>query len=452
MSSRRRPNKPAGSHPPAGAGANGHAPGALLREEEAARRPALSWDAARRLLLVVLAAAFALSVLFALRVPFNANPDEAAHRDYVRLLVEEKGFVRFVAGDPSRFETHQPPLYYLLCVPVYLLFGGNVLALRLVAVPLQLLTVWLAFRAARDLFPERAEIALGTATFVAFLPIQAQLGGAINNDALTTLICAALFWRLGRLAAVGQGVKGAALTGALLGAGLLTKSSVLTLAPALVLAHIIAVRARLLTTRTALAYLALSLGLALLIASPWLARNARLYGDPLALSIYTQTGPNFTPAQVRQGSGWTTADYVRNVGVRSFATFWYFLSPNLRFNRFAGPPAPLLIVLTLALVGLLGTLRWLRGEKGGEPGQRRAVWLFVAGTLCLVPFFARFVLTVFQAQGRYFLPALLPIALVTCLGWTTLVSERRSVFGTLGAVAVLLVLALLALARGGFLG
>jgi len=446
--SKRRSSKSA-SPPAARASATGHAPGALRAATPP--QPTLSWDAAGRLLLVVLAAAGVLSVLFALRVPFDANPDEAAHRDYVRLLVEQRGFVRFVAGDPARFETHQPPLYYLLCVPIYLLSGGSVLALRLVAVPLQLLTIWLAFRAARDLFPDRAEIALGTAAFVAFLPTQTQLGGAINNDALTTLVCVALFWRLGRLAAVGQSAKGAALTGVLLGVGLLTKSSVLTLVPALVLAHGIAVRARLLTTRTALAHLGLALGLALLVSAPWLVRNTLLYGDPLALSIYTQTGPNFTPAQVMQASGWTMADYARNVGVRSFATFWYFLSPNLPFSRFAGPPVPLVLVLVLVLLGFLGTIRWLRGESGGEPGQRRAVVLFLAGVLCLVPFFARFVLTVFQAQGRYFLPALLPVALVTCLGWATLFSERRRTLGALGVAGVLLVLALLALARGGFL-
>jgi hypothetical protein len=76
--------------------------------------------------------------------------------------------------------------------------------------------------------------------------------------------------------------------------------------------------------------------------------------------------------------------------------------------------------------------------------------LFLAGTLLLAPFFARFVLTVFQAQGRYFLPGLLPIALVTCLGWATLMNQRRTL-GALVPAGVLLVLALLALARGGFL-
>ena len=44
---------------------------------------------------------------------------------------------------------------------------------------------------------------------------------------------------------------------------------------------------------------------------------------------------------------------------------------------------------------------------------------YVSAVLLLVPFFTRFVLTVFQAQGRYFLPALLPIALLATLAFAS---------------------------------
>jgi 4-amino-4-deoxy-L-arabinose transferase-like glycosyltransferase len=225
---------------------------------------------------LLLVASLALSVLFALRLPLDTNPDETAHRDYVRLIVEERGFVRFQEqdfgalrpGEAQRYETHQPPLYYLLLVPVYALTGGNVFALRLVAAVLQLLTILVAFRAGRDLFPARPEIALGVAAFVAFLPTQAQLSGAINNDALTTLICVALFWRMGLLAVGGQSVREAVVVGALLGVGLLTKSTVLTLFPSLLVAYAIAVRARLMKVGQAATCLAVALGLGFLSPHP----------------------------------------------------------------------------------------------------------------------------------------------------------------------------------------
>ena len=433
----------------------------------------LSWQAARRLLFVTLALSLVLSVLFAARVPLanpdprawvNLNPDETAHRDYIRLLVEERGLVQFRVQDPEvvargdepeRYETHQPPLYYLLCVPVYLATGGSLFALRLVSAVIQLATVWLTFRAVRDLFPDRAELALGAALFVAFLPAQAQLSGAVSNDPLTTLVAVAIFWRLGLLVKAGPGTgeaggRGAVLLGALFGIGLLTKLSVLQLLPVIVLAYGIAARVQVVPPRRALAQAALALGLGVLIAAPWLVRNTVLYGDPLALKIYLLTGPNFKPAAIMQGFGWTFGDYLRFVGVRSFATFWYLLPPNLPPNRFTGAPLPLLLVLALGLGGLLGTLRWLQ-RLYGEPGQRRILGLCIAGILLLVPFYTRFILTTFQAQGRYFLPVLLPVALVACLGWATLAGRSRGL-GALGVGGVLFAMSLYAALGGGFAG
>jgi 4-amino-4-deoxy-L-arabinose transferase-like glycosyltransferase len=408
---------------------------------------------------VFLAASLLLSVAFAARVPLDGNPDEHAHLDYIRLLVEERGFVRFIPreqlppGAPSRDETHQSPLYYLLCVPVYALAGGSVFVLRLVAALLQLATIVVAFRAVRDLFPGRSELAAGAAAFVAFLPTQAQLAGAINNDGLATLVAVAMFWRLGRLVRGGEALdvrRETLFLGALLGLGLLTKLSVLQLLPAVLLAFLVAARAGGVPIKGALTGFAIVTVLGLLIASPWLARNTLLYGDPLTLGIYRATGPNFTPRQVMDASGWDVAEYARNVGVRSFATFWYFLPPDLPFTRFTGSPAPLLAVLLLAVAGSWGAYRWWRvGE--GSAAERRIVGLFAAGVVLLVPFFARFVFTVFQAQGRYFLPVLLPVALVTCLGIATL-TPRRPAAGALGVGALLLAFTLYTLTGGRFGG
>jgi 4-amino-4-deoxy-L-arabinose transferase-like glycosyltransferase len=425
----------------------------------------------RALLAGILVVSLALSVLFAVRVPFGDNPDEVAHRDYIRLLVANRGFVRFTppavsaadqaaaapAGPPSPddpttpWETHQPPLYYLLCVPIQLAASGSVVAVRLVAAVLQLATILVCWFAMRDLFPEREELAIGTAAFVAFLPLQAQLSGAINNDALTTLVCAALFWRIGRLASRGQTVRDAVILGALFGTGLLTKSTVLELTPAMAVAYGIAVRARQMALRDAAKLFAITIGIGLLIASPWLARNQLLYGDPLALSIYTKTGPNFTPAQIMGGAGWDIGDYLRNVGVRSFATFWYTLPPTLSFRHFTGSPTLLLVVLVLGLGGAFGAYRWASRESSEEASaQRRSIGAFALGAALLVPFFVQFVLTVFQAQGRYFLPALLPIATITVLGWFSLVGgTRRPMVGPALVAAVLLALSAYALVQLG---
>lgn len=407
----------------------------------------------RALLPAILVVSLLLSALFAVRVPFGDNPDEVAHRDYIRLLIENHGFVKFTLPPPAApaasgqqaipptpndpttpWETHQPPLYYLLCVPVHLASGGSVAAVRLVAALLQLLTIWVCWRAIRDQFPERDDLALGVAAFVAFLPTQAQLAGAINNDSLTTLLCAALFWRIGAVALRGQSVRDALWTGVLLGAGLWTKSTVLQLLPALVIGYAFAVRARKITAGEAAARFATVLGLGLVIALPWLIRNQMLYGDPLALSIYLQTGPNFTPAQMMQALGWSAADYARTTGVRTFVTFWDILPPGV-----LNPPKGLLLLtLVLALGGALGAYRWASRGGDDEAGERRVTGAWALGAALLVPFFIKFIFTTFQAQGRYFLPALLPVAAITLLGWAALTAARSRALGPALVAVVLL--------------
>ena len=429
-------------------------------------RRAVQWQTmndsfARRALLVLLAASLLLSAGFALRVPLGDNPDETAHRDYIRLIVEERGFVTFIPrgelpdGAPSRDEAHQPPLYYLLCVPVYAASGGNTLALRLVATVLQLATVALVFAACRDLFAKRPEIAVGAAAFAAFLPTQAQLGGAISNDALSTLICAAIYWRLGALILRGQTVKDAALLGGLFGVGLWTKLSVVQLVPAFALAYFLAWRGEKVTLGKAFAHGAGALAFGVLLASPWLVRNTVLYGDPLTLAIYRLTGPNYSPADIQAVAGWSGADYLRQVGVRSFGTFWYFLDPNLPFNRFTGSPAPLILALMLAGASLVALYRKAKASDfTGDTGN--VLLLFGLAAPLLVPFYLRFVLTVFQAQGRYFLPALLPVAVVTAAAWTTRTlgkdgdKQPPNYLVALWVPAVLLCLAVYQLLGGGF--
>lgn len=381
----------------------------------------------RRALLAILAASFLLSLCFAICVPFGDNPDETAHRDYIALIVEERGFVRFIPqadlppGAPSRDEAHQPPLYYLLCAPVFAATGGGIIAMRLVATVAQLATVYLTFLACRDLFPKRGEIAVGAAAFVAFLPTQAQLGAAISNDALTVLFCTAIFWRLGALVLYGQTARDMLWLGALFGLGLWTKLSVVQLVPAFGVAYFLAVRGGRITAKQAFLYGIGALMLGTIIASPWLIRNTRLYGDPLTLGIYKLTGANLSPALIQEAYRLLPGDYLRAVGIRSFATFFYFLHPNLPIDplqKFVGSPVALVTVVGIATASLAATYRKAKaGAIDGDAG--RVLLLFGVAVLLLIPFFTQFVLTVFQAQGRYFLPVLLPVAAITATAWSS---------------------------------
>ena len=183
-------------------------------------------------------------------------------------------------------------------------------AVRLTAIAFQVATILLAYRAGRDVFPSRSEVALGAAAFVAFLPTQVQLSGAINNDGLTTLWCVALFWRMALLVqGRGTDVRGAVVAGLVLGGGLWTKLTIIQLIPTLFIAAFLATRTGNLTLTNAARWLALVLGVGILAASPLFIRNTLLYGDPLNLKIFPLTaGPDpATPTKMMAMLGWGLA-------------------------------------------------------------------------------------------------------------------------------------------------
>jgi 4-amino-4-deoxy-L-arabinose transferase-like glycosyltransferase len=401
---------------------------------------------ARSGLLGILVIALLLAIGFAAMIPPDndallprfrgLNPDENDHLDYVRRLVENRGFVVFLPRTPGYVETYQSPLYYLLCVPAFLLGGGGIVAVRLVGALLQLGTVLVCFRAVRDFFPGRRELAIGVAAVIALLPTQAQLSGAVNNDNLTTLLGAAVFWRLGLLVLYGQTVRGALLLGGLLAAGLLTKISFLQLFPAVALAYALAILTLPGGVATALRRGASAVLLALALASPWLIRNTMLYGDPFTMKIFPLTAPASTPTPqiMMDRLGWSFGEYVLQDARRTWATFFYILPPN---GPIAPQPGPFLLVAGLGVVGLLGSvLAVVRGSLQAA-GERRLLVL-AAGTLfSLGPFFVLFNLRFFQAQGRYFYPALLPAALLLVVGISEGAGERRRV-AAIGALCVVL--------------
>ncbi len=415
--------------------------------------------------------ALGLSLGFVFTIPKDApnihpllrglNPDENDHVTYAQKIRETGALVRFPAkeiqavrdrgeteSDELRTfaETHQPPLYYALGA----LLGGSLLALRLLSALCGALTVFLAYHAARQLFPAKEEIAWGTAGLMATLPAAAQLAGAASNDALTTLLCTGVFWRLGLLVRQGMTKKDALILALWLGAGLWTKLTVLQLFPLVILATLISRRNRKnfpLRPRNedqpgypaAGWWVAegnevgggmawgpgglLALVGALLLASPWLGRNFLLYGDPFNLKIFPLTAPLGTPTPASMQAipqlGLTSGSYFLLVLERSFATFHYLLPPNKLWPQ----SGPLLVAAGIALSGLVGAFK-LRGD--------RVVWLCLAAPLLLLPFFVRFNQQFFQAQGRYFHPALFPVALLTVAGISALAGERwrgRVIFG-----------------------
>lgn len=446
---------------------------------------------------IILVAYLAIGALFVFLTPNWQAPDEPAHYNYVRYLATEPGFPELVAGCYNQnylnrltsrrfppelpinnvcYEFHQPPLYYLLGMPVFLLGGGWPVALRLLSVALGGGVVALAFLTGRTIFPQRPEIAYGTMAFVAFVPMHVAILASVNNDALAELILAALLLLLTRrlLLVEKASRQGNLLLGALLGIGLLTKTTVYIAIPLLAVTlwltsvagpkepandgttrpGVIRDWARL-VKQAGLIY-----GLALLIALPWYIRNARLYGDfdilGLARHDTVVVGQLRTGDYLAEAGG---AAYLSNFATTTFHSFWgqfgwmavpmdgrvYLALTLLSLIALGGliglgieewrPALPALSVAAGSVVERLGIFGSKASTRASGPhttsparslstGQRRALGLMALTIILMALAYVGYNLTFVQFQGRYLFPALIPLGLLFSLGLSEAFSRR----------------------------
>jgi len=420
-----------------------------------------------RLLLLILLIYLALGAGYALLTPLWQAPDEPAHfnnivhiaatgrlpvlqpGDYDQAYLEElkaAGFPPELSIDSVRYEGHQPPLYYLLMTPVLWFLQGaglavQVWALRLLNVGVGALVILFIWLSARRLFPKRPRVALLAAGFVAFLPLHIAMSAAINNDALAELFIAAVMFRLLAALQGGETSPGAwAVTGLLMGLGLLTKFQAYILIP---LAGVVwlwglwrAWRAHRLSARLWLSGAALALP-ALLIPLPWWLRNMRIYGptDLFGLDRHNAVvvGQPRTADWIA-AQGWSA--YLDRFITFTFRSFWGVFGWMGVFMD-----ARVYLFLTLFSLLILTGLawqwrRWRRGELLLSSFQKRGLGLLLLHLGLVAAAYLWYNLDFVQHQGRYLFPALLPISILAAGGLLGLFSPGGSGWG--GVVALVL--------------
>ncbi len=450
-----------------------------------------------------------LATGYAVGTPRWQNPDEPAHYNYIRHLAEGRGLPVLQMGDydaaylqrlkdagfPAdmpidglRYEGYQPPLYYVLAVPIYwattgLALDAQVLALRLFSVLWGAFLLPATYVVACLALPSRGKIALGAAAFVAFLPMHTAMTAAINNDTLAELVFTGLLGllilRLQERVAPRRYVL---FTGLLLGLALLTKVSIyqaVILVPIVELVRLLKGGRRPLARsqslrmagsqtppaqgqtppeqgardlRSALVVAGATLLLAALIAAPWFARNALIYGptDLIGKGRHDAVvvGQLTTASFVAQ-YGW--AQLARDFLVTSFRSFWgqfgwMGLVLDTRVYLF------LLALSLLAGVGLASfiTRRWSANsaqviatsgpQTPPEPGATRASLALLALVVSFaLALYLGYNVTLLQHQGRYLFPAIAPLGVFFALGlgeaW-----RRRTVYVTACVLAGVLLI------------
>lgn len=407
-----------------------------------------STEARERWLWAVIAVAYMLvGIAYALATPAWQAPDEPAHYNYVRSLAVERQLPVLRLGDYDqayleeikarrfppemsidsiRYESHQPPLYYALMVPLYWMSGGSLTTLRLAGVFLGVCLLWVVWRLLWVAVPQRHDLAMMATAIVAFLPQHVAMTAAVNNDGLANLILVgAMLYAVACLRGGVSGRRQLMIWGGLIGLGFLTKATAYLAWPLALLAVLLQREGN--WRRRLGQVMTVSLP-ALLLGAPWWVRNSLIYGgwDILGLRWHDVV----VTGQPR------TVDWVHQYGVigllqrglqTTFRSFWgqFGWMGVLMDSRIY---LALAIVTATALAGaLIGLVIWLRRTRGSD----RVGWMMMAWAGAVVATYLWYNLTFVQHQGRYLFPALPVWALVLALGLDQ--ALRRPVSWWMGA-------------------
>lgn len=389
-------------------------------------------------------------------------PDERQHVNYVKRLLAGKGFPVFSPTDSNLYETyqsHQPPLFYLLAACWCKVTGAADLDHRDDGLKLRALNVLIGAGSVAGVFFlafwgfRNPEVALSAAAVTALLPMFTALSGAVSNDPLLILLCTWVLaitakclrdeWSWKRIAAIGI----------LTGLAFLTKTTALALAPVLLLAAFLPQekdipveqedsstletldkldRAR--KPKAALPMILVSGLIALAMVGPWWVRNQKLYHDPFAITAFNAAfkgsaqkadlvksieamdpGSSGELTYWKDWVGWWTARSF--VGVFGYMDIWL----NERGTSFTGASekgnAPNTLYRLMLACLVLCVLGWVIAVTKEEWQESKSVQIMNAAfSVVVLLLFLRFNMQYFQAQARYLYPAIGPIACGVAVG------------------------------------
>jgi 4-amino-4-deoxy-L-arabinose transferase-like glycosyltransferase len=340
-------------------------------------------------------------------------------------------------------------------VPVYHLFGGSLLPLRLLSVALGALLLLVVCWTVRALVPDRPFLALGATAFVAFLPMHLAMTAAVNNDTLAELLLATVLLLAIRYlklpgSALGQreGRQLLILLGITTGLGLLTKSSIYVAVPLALLA----IALKHLWIEGASVSGSLRAGMvyavpAFLMGLPWWLRNMAQYGgtDFLGLNRHDEVvAGQLRTAEFVAGRGLGTL--VHDFSLTSFHSFWGqfgWMGVLLDTRIYQA----LAILSALAVIGLsIWAVRTWHGRATRPRWQWAGGSLLVASGILTVAAYLWYNTQFVQHQGRYLFTALVPIGLAVALGWREALRRERA-----WPIAAILVVGAVALRLAGLI-
>jgi len=356
------------------------------------------------------------------RLPHRSSGNQVIRREIIASM-EEQHFGAYQRGwhSPSLLDSNlvvpltqfsHPPLYYFLCsLLIYPLARQNLITqlyvLRLASVALNLLTVWVAFRTAKELFPGNAWTQIAVPLFMSLLPAYMDIMSAVNNDVLANALFSLLIYIAVRVLKSGVSLSRLSAMGTVLVLALFTKRTTIIslLTPALLFMFWIqrryGNRACVIVTSAALALGALaavSLTYAWDELPDWVSTYVRVNWPEFWRSVWDwrRTMPFYQIAARiifegfwahfswgdRAFAGWVYT-LLSMLSVLAFAgVIWGLLRPDKRWSVCTAQWQRQAIVFLLIMTWLIGIITFLRIHPLPVSGQPvyipRARYVYVA--------------------------------------------------------------------------
>jgi hypothetical protein len=277
-----------------------------------------------------------IGLQYAALTPAWQVPDEPAHYNFIKHIAQTGSLPELKKGDYDqiylarltsekfppdlsidsvRYESWQPPLYYLLATPIFILFNGALLPLRIFSLVLGagvLVFAYLGIREAVSSEPsavsnptslrygdyrQQSKISnlqspifnlqsLLAVSFLAFIPQHIAMMAGVNNDSLSELIIAIGLWRILAISRQPPAISKSLIfnpylhLGIVIGLALITKSHAYLLAPVALVMLLLRLKSHQQSTILNLQSLFLVFTPALLLGSTFWGRNLAVYGVP----------------------------------------------------------------------------------------------------------------------------------------------------------------------------
>ncbi|HSD84501.1 MAG TPA: hypothetical protein VLG46_11610, partial [Anaerolineae bacterium] len=401
---------------------------------------------------LILVGYLALAFGFSVANPIYESTDELHHFRYVRYL-QEFGALPEQRDDQPRIQAHHPPLYYLIAAlvtapippdrpalyepvhnPYYgyryweinddnknqYLHGpdeqwpytGVVLMMhvaRWVNSVIGAILVWVTYRLALTVFPDRKSFAASATAIVAFNPQFLFMSGAVNNDVIAGLFGSILLWSGVTIIRHGLTLRRSICLALAFAFALMAKFNLAFALPLVELALLIAVW----PARDWRGFLKANLFIVFLvaiIAGWWFVRNTQLYGEPTGVRRMNELWGGRNPAE-SFGLAMSEIPY-------AWSSFW----GRFGYGQIPLPDAIYRGALIVSLIGLTGLIvAFMRRQFTRLQVKQLALVIFSA-LLFAAALFGYMLSSTAGPMGRFYFPGLSAFGLLLALGWTTLLN------------------------------